>query len=264
MPNIPRHSEAPHSSHEDTPSMRRRYEQFREREIEYYKQVIPHRTLMRIADAARVRLHMRGELALGELTLAFEVDDIIAERMALPSFRSWSRANQLSSATHRSPASGATQLLMAIAPSTTIARDALLVQPRQHDAWELLCADGRSIVIVEPDRGAREMIGERACEQSWSEQVETVAQFSDVATNRTFNSVHYSPAACADYGEWEAESFIDTLQAMTVRGGVHVVDGLLTERNILPRSMLRRGYASWSVRARRGRKDWTLIAQHTA
>jgi hypothetical protein len=74
----------------ESTSLRRRYELFREHDIGFYKQVVHSRTLIQLAEMARQRMDTCGDLFLGDLTLAFEVDALVAERLRLPSFRVWS------------------------------------------------------------------------------------------------------------------------------------------------------------------------------
>ncbi len=70
----------------------------------------------------------------------------------------------------------------------------------------------------------------------------------------------YSPAACADLAAWEAEELIESLKSRTAPEGIHVVDGLLGDREAAPRALLRRSYSGWQRRVQRGARDWTLLA----
>ncbi len=247
-------------------SFRRRYELYRAREIEFYKQVLARASLIRIADEARVRIEARSELQLGDTLLAAEVDSIIAERMSLPSFRAWMRSQYQPSAGHqpstaRRPVSGAAmQLAFDVSASASNGAPVLVLQPRGADVWRVLCADGRAVIVVEPDHEARDAVHARVSRSGWAHLVRAVASTTALPRPTLFSAVLYSPAACADLSEWQTAELIDALQTSTVRGGVHVVDGLLRDRDVLPRSILRRSYATWSTRARRGQRDWRLVA----
>lgn len=243
--------------------MRRRYAEFRAREIEFYKQVVPHRTLMRLADLARQRIETRGELVLGEVTLAFEVDDVIVERLRMPSFTVWSRRQFRADGVQKAWSGHAQQLTLLIPPGT--GRGAvLLLQPRTFDLWEAVCASGRNVVMIEPDDEARERVLERASRSGWSDVITAIPSDEKHHSGGLFASVFYSPAACADLADWEADELIESLKARTDVGGVHVVDGLLRDRASASRAMLRRSYSSWRKRVQRGDREWTLIAERQA
>ena len=248
------------------PSFRRRYELYRAREIEFYKQVLVRASLIRIADEARVRIDARSELQLGDATLAAEVDSIIAERMSLPSFRAWMRSQRQPSngpqpaAGRRSVSAAATQLAFDVSASASDAAPVLVLQPRGADVWKALCAAGRAVIVVEPDHDERDAVHSRASRSGWTHLVHVVASPAALPRPTLFSSVLYSPAACADLSEWQTAELIDALQTSTVRGGVHVVDGLMRDRDVLPRSILRRSYAAWSTRASRAPRDWRLVA----
>ena len=248
------------------PSFRRRYELYRAREIEFYKQVLVRASLIRIADEARVRIEARSELQLGEALLAAEVDSIIAERMSLPSFRAWMRSQRQPSSgrqtsTVRRPVSpAATQLALDVSAAAFNAAPVLVLQPRGADVWKVLCAAGRAVIVVEPDHDERDAVHARASQSGWTHLVRAVPSPAALTRPTLFSSVLYSPAACADLSEWQTAELIDALQTSTVRGGVHVVDGLMRDRDVLPRSILRRSYATWSMRTSRGPRDWRLVA----
>ncbi len=245
-------------------SARLRYDAFRAREIEYYKQVVPHRTLLRLADHARSRMHARGEFSLGDITLAYEVDDIIAERMRLPTFRVWERS--AAAALHTPSLRGvvsarAAQLLLqtpqAFAPQSVV----VMVQPRTSDAWSAFAGQGRQVVIVEPDRIERDAIAARANENGHTALVHTVPWHDVIQSSEPFASVILSPAACTDLADWEADELLDTLKSRTAHGGAHIIEGLFAERLALPRTMLRRHYGAWRPSVQRNRQEWTLVAQ---
>ncbi len=243
-------------------SIRQRYAEFRTRELNFYKEVVSRRTIMLVADRARERLEMRDELVLHDVTLSAAVDEIIAERLRLPSFRNWSRARApLASARTRTgaPTTLAAQLVLPLSSDAT-ASPVLLLQTRASDAWEAIVQTGSGVVVVEPEPEDRERVLERAALGGWAHAVRVAASYEDLDVQSQFSSVCYTPAACADYADWEVESMIETLKERTVRGGVHVVEGLLQERSAAPRAVLRRGYASWTRRVQRGAREWTLVA----
>ncbi len=253
-------------------SFRRRYELYRAREIEFYKQVLVRASLIRIADEARGRIEARSELRLGDALLAAEVDSIIAERMSLPPFRAWMRS-QHQSATVRQPSTlrepaavrpsvslAATQLAFDVPALAFNAAPVLVLQPRGADVWRVLCAEGRTVIVVEPDHAERDAVQSRASRSGWAHLVRAVASPAALPRPTLFSAVLYSPAACADLSDWQTADLIDALQTSTVRGGVHVVDGLMRDRDVLPRSILRRSYATWLTRANRGQRDWRLVA----
>ena len=248
------------SSDSPPSSFRRQYELHRAREIEFYKQVVERASLLRVADEARVRLAARAELQLGDTLLAAEVDSVIAERMGLLSFRLWMRSQRASSLVRRPVSMAAAQLALDVSTAAVSGAPVLVLQPRAADVWQLLCAAGRLVIVVEPDPDERALVQSRAIKHRWSHLVRVVSTPAAVPRPTLFSSVLYSPAACAELSEWETLELIDALRTSTVRGGVHVVDGLLRDRDVLPRTVLRRSYAQWSTRATRGRRDWRLVA----
>lgn len=240
-------------------SLRQRYDAFRVREVEFYKQVVSHATLMRLADVARERMYAGGSLRLGDLTLAYEVDDVIAERLRLPSFRTWSTRELRAAGPRRTWSHRAQQLTLRI-PEGVGADVVLLIQPRAADLWEALCASGRRVLVVEPESDDRERILEQADRSGWSASLAAVASHEAAAAVDRFSSVFFSPAALADYAPWEAEELIKSLKSRTAAGGVHVIDGLVCERVALPRTMLRHSYGDWARRVVHGSRDWTMVA----
>jgi len=243
-------------------ALRQRYDAFRAREVEYYKQVVPYRTLMRIAELARGRMHARGEFALGELTLAYEVDDIIAERMALPSFRLWERSAAATAGRTRNVMRRVEQLLLRLPSRASLDVAVLLLQPRAAGIWVGVFARGNRVVVIEPDPIEREAIVRRVAEGGHEALLRVIDRHETLRESEIFAAVVFSPAACADLSDREAASLIATLQARTVFGGVHVIEGLLRERGSLPRSLLRQSYRSWQTRVERGRREWSLVADH--
>ena len=218
---------------------------------------------MQIGDAASTRLLTRGALSLGEITLDYEVNDLVAERLRLPNFRTWSRRQFRSAGTRRGWSTRSEQLVLQL-PAGAALGPVLLLQPRASDVWEAVCAHGRPVLVVEPDDALRERMLEHASESGWSELVRVVPSHEEANTDTLFSSVVYSPAACADLADWETDAMIESLKSRTAIGGLHVVDGLLAGRAAVPRTALRRGYASWKRRVQRGVGDWTLVAERPA
>jgi hypothetical protein len=256
---VPAKQSAPYES----TSARGRYAAYRAEQIEFYKQVVDYRTMMRVADVAAERIQSRGELALGEITMAFEVDDVIADRLRLPTFRVWSRKQGLATFGRPSCSDRAIQLALQIA-TADLRAPVLMLQPRTTDLWAAVCADGRRVVVVEPEADTRERILELAGMSGFADRVTTLASHESVSADAQYGSVCYSPAAIADLADWEAEAMIESLKSRTVAGGVHVIDGLLGERSVAPRAMLRHGYRDWRRTVQRGTRDWTLVAERVA
>jgi len=76
-------------------SWRQVYWAWREAQIEAYRDALPRAHLLHLAEEA-VRRYMGAEpqTALTEVLLASWVDEIIAERLGLPSYRAWLRAQR--------------------------------------------------------------------------------------------------------------------------------------------------------------------------
>ena len=71
--------------------LRQEYQQYVEREIEDYKISVPASVLYAIAaEAARI-LEEAPQLGMREVLLNDEVDRIIASRLRIPSYQTWSR-----------------------------------------------------------------------------------------------------------------------------------------------------------------------------
>lgn len=76
-------------------SWRRAYWAWREAQIEAYKDALPRAHLLHLADeAVRRHLHAEPQTALTEVLLAAWVDEAIAERLGLPGYRAWLRAQR--------------------------------------------------------------------------------------------------------------------------------------------------------------------------
>lgn len=77
-------------------SIRRRYLQWVEDQIEEYKDNLPRRDLLLIADEAirELRINRKGQYQLTELLLANAVDRKIFAHLKLPGYRLWSQEQQ--------------------------------------------------------------------------------------------------------------------------------------------------------------------------
>lgn len=71
------------------------YADYVEQHIELYKDSIPRRTLLEIADEAVASLRTQKEFDPADFMLLAEVDRLIARRLQLPSYRQWREANGL-------------------------------------------------------------------------------------------------------------------------------------------------------------------------
>ncbi len=251
------------SARPELTSLRQRYDEYRAREIDFYKEVVSRSTIMQVADRALARLDARDELVLHELTLESAVNEVIAERLRLPAFRNWSRARGGTGSSKSRSALRADQLMLPLTSAET-SHPVLLLQARADDAWESVVRSGGSVMVVEPEPADRARVLTRADQGGWNDVVRVASSYDDIDADARFSSVCYTPAACADFADWEVESMIESLKQRTVRGGVHVVEGLLQERAAAPRAVLRRGYASWTRRVQRGAREWTLIAARPA
>ncbi len=247
---------------DDGMSLRTSYDEFRAREIDFYKEIIPHQQLMRLADSALQSMEARGELMLGDVMLKYEVDDIVAARLRLPSFRAWTRRQSGGGGVLRPWSDRADQLALEL-PTVASSAVVLLLQPRSADLWQALSGHRHHTLVVEPDDERRARLLDDAHRVDGGEYVTALPAYDAIDPETLFSSVCYSPAACADLADWEAEELIESLKQRTVRGGWHVVDGLLRDRASVPRSMLKRSYATWVKQKRRGAGDSTFVAAHS-
>ncbi len=243
----------------DELSLQRRYQQFREREIEFYKQVVSRRSVMRIAQDASDRILARPELQLGELTLAQEVDALIAARIGVPSFKRWRLAAERKNGRKRAPSPRAEQLQLPMPSSDAAAGTVLVLQPRNAGAWERFCERGRNVIVIEPDDRERSALETHASRSGWTHLLRTSATNEPLHERVVFTSVLYSPAACSDLSEPETVQLIDRLKEATVSGGTHIVDGLIDDREVLPEALLQRSYSSWTTTASGGRRNDRVV-----
>ena len=243
-------------------SPRARYQRERARAIQYYKEIISHERLMRIGALASERILAHAQFVLDGQTLADEVDALIAARVEFPRYRSWVRARYPRGVSDHASFPASVQLVLDHGDAERSGTEPVLtLQPHAVDAWEALCSAGRAVIVVEPDAAERGVVVSRAGRRGWRDLVRADPFTVSWPSSDALSAVLYSPAAMADLSRGESEHLVASLKRATVRGGVHVVDGLMLEREWLPRSFLRRSYEGWRLRARRTDASWTLVAE---
>src|SRR5512132_4069946 len=84
-------------------SLKHEYERYVEQEIENYKDSIPRSAILRIGDDAVSALREREQPEFDELVIWAEVDQIIRNRLRIPSFTTWRRRRLKLLAQYRRP-----------------------------------------------------------------------------------------------------------------------------------------------------------------
>lgn len=233
-------------------SLRHEYDLYVEREVDAYKDSVSREHLLGIADIARERLEEQLQLGMSDVLLAAEVDRIIASRLKLPSFRTWSRRLLRNAAEpHRPEYWGLradTPLAYAIGPASRHA-PVVVSGARVHGSSLYLAANGCDVTALEPEAEVVERVLAAATDAGLRARVTGVAlDLLHWQPDGPVAAVVCTPAAFADLSTGERRHVIEILQRATTEGGVHVVETIVVGQVAITEEELRAHYRDWEVR----------------
>ena len=239
-------------------SLKHEYERFVEHEIEEYKDRVSRSAILKIADEAAQRLHEQEQVTLNELVLWVEVDRIIAARLRLPAYTTWSRRRRRQLEQLRRPEA------WGLAPDDPLVRNMptenhphVLVARPSHDHTALfLAANGCRVTAIEPEPDAVERVMRAAAEHGLASRVQPaptcLGAFSPEAPLAAFVC---TTAAFTGLTPAERSRVLSVLQTATKDGGVHLVETIAAARQALDLEELRASYAGWDVSIETGASD---------
>jgi hypothetical protein len=231
-------------------SLRYEYDVFVEREIEDYKDRVTRSALLKIADAAVQRLYKQEQVTLNELVLWLEVDRIIAARLRLPTYQTWSRRRRKQLEQLRKPEAWGLEADAAVVRNLPTASDAhvLVAQPNHERTALFLAANGCTVTAVEPELDIVNRVMQAADQYGLSARVHLLnAGLTAFAPDTPLAAVVCTPAAFAGLSAAERARVLAVLQSATKDGGVHLVETIAAGQAALDLEELRASYAGWDV-----------------
>lgn len=232
-------------------SLRHQYEQYVEREIEDYKDRVSRSAILKIADEAVRQLHAAEQVTLNELVLCDEVDRIIAQRLRIPAFGTWSRRRRKLIQERRHASVWGIEEYAAVARLVATSGDnsrVLVSQPRVEKTPLFLAANGCQVTAVEPEAAAVDRIVRSAQEEGLADRIEVVrSPLAAFLPQTHLSAVVSSPAALSGMTDSARERVLRALQSATRPQGVHLFElfgSVSVDRDIFE---LRRRYADWDV-----------------
>ncbi|MBK8060486.1 MAG: hypothetical protein IPK33_22125 [Gemmatimonadetes bacterium] len=250
-------------------SLRHDYALFVEREVEAYKEAVSAEHLQRIAVAALAAIEGAAQIGIRDLLLAAEVDRIIARRLELPSFRTWSRRRLACAEDPRRPGYWTLHLDTPVAHvigRTTRAAPVLVGGGRVMAESLYLAANGCRVTAVDPDEAMVQRVLGDASEAGFGSRVRGLTmEVSDYRPGGALAGVVCAPGVFAGLAEYEREALVTMLQRATLAGGVHVVESMVAEQTAITEEELWERYRGWEVAVvREGRVGRALVARKVA
>ena len=237
-------------------SLKYEYELFVEQEIEGYKESVPRSVLLRIGDEAVGVLQAQQQLAMTEMLLVAEVDQIIRQRLRLPSFRTWCRKRLKALAEFRRPERWGLRPDGIVARTMPMLADGhvLVAGTAEEGPAMFLAANGCAVTAIEPAEEVMERVMHAAVEVGIAGRVRGfVGDVAGWTPDRPLNAVICAAAAFAGLTDAERAEAIALLQRATTRGGVHVMQRRAGEADEAPSiAELAASYDGWQISLEHG------------
>jgi hypothetical protein len=250
-------------------SLRYEYHAYLEREIEAYKESVPHAQLLGIADLALSTLEGELQLGMRDVLLAAEVDRIIARRLKIPTFDTWRRRRMRNAAEPRRPEYWGlrpdTPLAHAI-NSASLSAPVVVSGARVQGSALYLAANGCDVTAIEPEAEVIERVLNAASDAGLGARVTGLTtDLRNWAPDGPVAAVICTPAAFSDLSLLERERVIAVLQTATADGGVHLVETIVAGQVALTEEELRGHYRGWEISfLREPGTAHTFVARKTA
>lgn len=235
-------------------SLRHEYELFVEREIEHYKESLPRSALLKLGDEAVALLARQSQLTLTEVVLCEEVDRLIRQRLRLPSYTAWRKRRLAELEELRRPEHWGLRpedlIVRAFAPVTD---GQVLVAGTGEGAPALyLAANGCDVTTLH----RRAEIIERVLDAAEAAGL-TGRVRAEVGRLEAFHPVGPLAAVICTLDAFEGlspeerERVLDILQEATARGGVHMVEAMVTDDGAVWLEELASSYIGWEISVER-------------
>lgn len=233
-------------------SLKHEYELYIEREIEAYKESVSRSVLLSIGDEAVSQLAAQQQLALTELLVWEQVDQIIMRRLGLPGFQTWRRRRLRRLARYRRPEHWGfapdSAIVRACDPATAPEAHVLVTGASSEGSALYLAAHGCVVTAVEPEEEALERVMAAAFDAGITGRLHgLVADLANYAPAGPLTAVVCTPAAFAGLTAEERDRAIAVLQSATRDGGVHLVETIVAGQAALTLDELAERYSGWQV-----------------
>ena len=240
----------PHRAHR---SLKHEYELFVEQEIENYKDSIPRSALLKIGDEAVATLESQAQFALTELLLCEQVDQIIAKRLRLPTYRTWRARRVKLLEQYRTPEHWGLPADSALVRDVQPAAEGhVLIAGRMNEGAALyLAAHGSDVTALDAQASAVERVIAAAEAAGLVDRIRGyISDLGHWAPDVPLSAVVCASSAFAHLSVPERWRVIDTLQGATRRGGVHLVEAIGGGGAELTIDDLRSRYRGWEISVR--------------
>jgi hypothetical protein len=231
-------------------SLKHAYEQYVETEIENYKFSLPRPAILRIGDEAVSALRERTQPEFDELVLCSEVDRIISQRLRIPSYATWRKRRLKLLAQYRKPEhwglAADAPLVCAIAADTD--SRVLVAGVRREGPVLYLAARGCQVTALEDNEEIVERVVTAASQVGLIGRVNGQPIGLEAwSPDAPLNAVVVTPAAFHGLNKEQRTRVIDLLKRSTLKGGVHLVDTLVSGESEVTMDELRARYRGWDV-----------------
>lgn len=231
-------------------SLKHEYELYVDREIENYKESIPRSVILGIGEEAVRSLSSQPQLALTEILLCAEVDQLIRGRLRIPSFSAWRRRRLKALKEFCRPERWGMRPDSAIARTPREAAEGhVLVAGAVGEGPALyLAANGCAVTALDTTEDVLERVLDAAAEVGLTGRVRgLVADLASWSPDMPLNAVVCAAAAFKGLSPEECAHAIAILQAATTAGGFHVVETGGEGGRVLPLDELRARYDGWNI-----------------
>ena len=233
-------------------SLRHEYDAYLEREVEAYKESVSRPHLLGIAEIAYSTIEGELQLGMHDVLLAAEVDRVIARRLKIPTFGTWSRRRARNASEPTRPEywglRADTPLAYAISQASLTAT-VVVSGARVEGSALYLAANGCQVTAVEPEADVVERVLSAASEAGLRSKVTGLTtDLRNWSPDGLVSAVICTPAAFSDLSAAERERVISVLQSATADGGVHLVETIVAGQVALTEEELRSHYRGWEIR----------------
>jgi hypothetical protein len=207
-------------------SLRHEYALYLEREIEAYKDSVSRATLLSLGDEAVAALGAQAQTTLTEMVVWEEVDRLIAERLRLPGFATWSRRRRRHLAGLRDAARcGLTpDGVVASALRAAAGDHVLLAGGPAEEATLFSAAHGCNVTVLTGAPDSLDRLFAAADDAGVGSQVRgCVCELGAWDPDVPFRVVVCAPDALGPLSVTERATAMDGLRRATAVGGVHLL-----------------------------------------
>src|SRR5687767_7510509 len=236
--------------HRPPRSLKHEYELFVEQEIENYKDSIPRSALLKIGDEAVATLESQAQFTLTELLLCEQVDQIIAKRLRLPSYRTWRARRVKLLECYRTPEHWGLPADSALVCDVRPAAEGhvLIAGGASEGAALYLAAHGSEVTTLDEQAATVERVIAAAEAAGLNDRIRGyISDLGHWAPDVPLSAVVCASSAFTHLSTLDRWRVIDTLKDATRHGGVHLVEAIGGRSSELTVDDLRSRYRGWEI-----------------